>query len=878
MPMFVDSGFDSFMKGRLGNSGENLYISRSGVLQRINLLDINKDGFADIPFANSHDDDAKVPFFHYPPEGGEPRRYFTEGAFAALRLDINHDGWEDIVVANQYNGVNNRLYAQIYYGGEDGFSEKRCSKLWAPSCTSLAAGDFDGDGRMELVFYGWNRLFIHKQEENGFRVAGYRELPLSGTEVEFMAAGNFSSERYCDLFVKYADDTVEVFHGGDGGIIDGRREVIERGNRSGAPVIDTVSAGGGLPGLQVYKLFQTSTIQVITIGGVRHLTWCADGISRFYTYRNGFKLKFSLETPGARAVACGDLDGDGFEDLVFAASREYEGRECSYILWGDRGGFSADRISFFPTTAARGADILGDSILICQEKEENNYNLSCPLFTADRQRRLIMKASYPSHCACAAFIMRDQSVTIVNHTNNSILGRIPSYIYLGGPDGYSAERRVELIGHAPPDMKIVDLNDDGRPDVLIANCDENALKSEQPSYIYYQGEGGFSGGRLEEIPSFHTMSAVVADFNQDGYLDIATCGFGNSRVEIYYGGPDGFTQPPEVVEIVIDGQPCEQLRYMTVADFNKDGYLDIFVPVIQSGSSILLYGGKEGFSLSNSAIIPVENALSSRACDLDGDGYLDLIVGAYQGCNPANVFSSFATIFWGGPDGFSNERKTMLPAYFASDVIVADFNNDSIPDLFVTCYHDAETRDLNSYIYWGEKGGIYREENRTPIFLHSCSGAIACDFNGDGYIDLAVANHKTNGNHVGDSAVLWNGELGFSTERQTLLPTLGTHGLSHYDYGNVYDRSDNEYYYSRLLPLDGGTVSAIEASAEVPPGCSVIIDARAGDTSEELHCCSWGPPQGLRGKLLQYRLNLYSKYSISTPRVTEVRVCFERGQ
>ena len=38
-------GFEAFRRGTFGNAGQNLYVSRAGVLQRIHLFDLNKDGW-----------------------------------------------------------------------------------------------------------------------------------------------------------------------------------------------------------------------------------------------------------------------------------------------------------------------------------------------------------------------------------------------------------------------------------------------------------------------------------------------------------------------------------------------------------------------------------------------------------------------------------------------------------------------------------------------------------------------------------------------------------------------------------------------------------------------------------------------------------------
>ena len=51
--VWVTRGFEAFRRGTFGNAGQNLYVSRAGVLQRIHHLDLNRDGYADLLFCNA---------------------------------------------------------------------------------------------------------------------------------------------------------------------------------------------------------------------------------------------------------------------------------------------------------------------------------------------------------------------------------------------------------------------------------------------------------------------------------------------------------------------------------------------------------------------------------------------------------------------------------------------------------------------------------------------------------------------------------------------------------------------------------------------------------------------------------------------------------
>ena len=180
--------------------------------------------------------------------------------------------------------------------------------------------------------------------------------------------------------------------------------------------------------------------------------------------------------------------------------------------------------------------------------------------------------------------------------------------------------------------------------------------------------------------------------------------------------------------------------------------------------------GARSYPVSNFSGFPI-------ARDLTGNGYPDLIIGGGKPTVGA-PHDAFTHIFWNGPAGLSPDRQAQLPANAASGIAVADFNNDGYPDIFTCSYQAVNDRDIDSYIYWGGPGGSFSAKNRARLRTHSSSGCIAADFNEDGYIDIAVANHKSFGDHVGDSFVLWNGPDGIDDRHPTRLPTAGPHGCS----------------------------------------------------------------------------------------------------
>ena len=131
------------------------------------------------------------------------------------------------------------------------------------------------------------------------------------------------------------------------------------------------------------------------------------------------------------------------------------------------------------------------------------------------------------------------------------------------------------------------------------------------------------------------------------------------------------------------------------------------------------------------------------------------------------------------------------------------------------------------------------------LFTHSASGCMAADFNEDGWIDLAVANHKVEGDHIGWSAGWWNVPDGFSPERITRLPSKGPHGMTSVGPGNIADRGPEEYYISSSFQLPvGSRVTGIGWQASVPPKTWVRAQLRLADSQDDLEAAAWLGPDG----------------------------------
>jgi hypothetical protein len=491
-------------------------------------------------------------------------------------------------------------------------------------------------------------------------------------------------------------------------------------------------------------------------------------------------------------------------------------------------------------------------------------------------------------------------VALVNHHARRSDGYDKVYIYTGGADGYRADRKIDVPGWCAVDTVTADLDDDGFPEMIVCNDSENAFHLDPGHHVHQFGPNGFEPEKTTLLRTDIGWGAAVADFDRDGFLDILTvCDHWNA-LALFTGSPEGFKRTKDIevfpqdasrVRHNVAGSQLKRpdaggLRWIAVADLNGDGWLDVALPAIRPRSYVL-WGGPDGFDFSQRQEFATGPSASARVADLDGDGLPELIFGSHtmqasgDGQTPQRQpHHSFLHIYWNGPKGFAESRKCILRADAVTAFCMGDFDGDGDLDIFSGSYQGETDRDINSFIYWN-CGGDFSATNRLDLVTHAASGCLAADFNEDGLLDLAVANHKIFGDHLGYSEVWWNGAEGFLPTHTTKLPTRGPHGMSAVEPGNILDRGPSEYWTSEPRRAEEAlVVDHVAIAADCPRKTWVKATARAAASEAALASAEWRDPAGLAvpaGGLLQLRIELGAKLSLSSPRVKRVEVSFRKN-
>ena len=757
-----------------------------------------------------------------------------------------------------------------------------------------SAGDVNGDGYSDVIVGAYSftdganasegRAFVYHGSATGLSATpnstpddANQALAQFGLSVG--TAGDVNGDGYSDVIIgaRDYDDAANsnegrayVYHGSAAGISAGPNSTLDDANLPGAGFGSSVASAGDVNG---------DGYSDVIVGAYRFSDGANTAEGRAFVYHGsatGLSASPSSTPDDANqanalfgiSVACaGDVNGDGFSDVVIGASQYDDGANTNegraFVYHGSAAGLSASPNST-PNDGNQASALFGCSVASAGDVNGDGYS------------DVIIGAS--------------QFDLVSSGTN---FGR--AFLYYGSATGLSATAFGAGFGDASQTNEGVgesvacagDINGDGYSDVIVGApfYDDGVNTDEGWAFVYYGSATGLNttpastpDDANQADSRFGTCVSSAGDINGDGFSDVIIgadyfddgANTIEGRAFVYHGSPAGLSATP--INTQDDANQAGAAFGVSVAsagDVNADGYSDVIIGANafddgangNEGRAFIYHGSATGLSATPNATPDDANQAGAQfgqsvhcAGDVNGDGYSDVIIGAPNFTDGANTFEGRAYVYHGSAAGLSGSPNSTLDdinqaaANFGISVTGAgDVNGDGYSDVVVGChnYNDgANAAEGRAFVYHGSAAGLSATPNNTPDDADQAganfgySVASAGDVNGDGYCDVIIGaiGYDDGANTAEGRAYIYHGSaIGLSATPNSTPDdanqAIAQFGSSVASAGDVNGDGYHDVIIGALAYDDGANVN--EGRAYVYHGSAAGLSAAPNSTLDD---------------------------------------------
>ncbi|HEY6941967.1 FG-GAP-like repeat-containing protein [Dokdonella sp.] len=611
----------------------------------VTAADINGDGKADLLLTNFGGNTVSVLLNTTAPGATTPgfaaRQTFTTGAnpFSVAAADVNGDGKPDLIVTNaNSSGVSVLLNTTVPGATTPSFAAQQAFATGSNN-QSVTVAEINGDGKPDLIvanFYDGTVSVLLNTTAPGATTPSFatQQAFTTGLSPRSATATDVNNDGKSDLIVANSDsNSVSVLLNTTApGAITASFATQQTFATGDKPVFVTVGDvnGDGKPDLIVANDNGNSV-------SVQLNSTAPGAATPSYTAQQAFATG-----AGPRSVAVADVNGDGKPDLIVA----------------NDGG---NTVSVLRNATAPGAPV--------------------PSFAAEET---FATGAGPQGIAVADINGDGKPDLIVANAIDNTASVLLNTTSPGAATPSFASEQVFSTGAGPRSVAVADVDGDGKPDVIVANANGNTVSvllnttapgAATPSFAIQQAFATGAGPR----------SVAIANVNGDGKPDLIVANFNDNTISILLGTTvPGATTPSFAAQqtFAAGSGPIS----VTAADTNGDGKPDLIVANRTDNTvSVLLNttapnAATPGFAIQHTFATGV-GPVSVTVGEIDGDGKRDLIVANYGDDTVSVLFNTTAA---GATTPSFATQQTFATGVGPVCATTANVNGDGKPDLIVS--------------------------------------------------------------------------------------------------------------------------------------------------------------------------------------------------
>ena len=593
---------------------------------------------------------------------------------------------------------------QLFFVGEDYRQDL--------SITWLAYGDFNNDGKLDLVSADAGGPAFSVMLGNGdgtFQPGNVIYLPTGSAPPEYVAVGDVNHDGNEDVVVRTAatPSLLYIYLGnGKGGF-----------SLAGSYATGN-SASSNYHGFALADLRGIGKLDIVATDNqdntVSVLLGNGDGT---------FKPQVTYPTGSGTApvdLTVGDFDNDGHLDVATVNSST---PGMSILRGNGDGSFQAPTIYAGGFNGASGivtGDLKGDG------------NLDIVIASLDGATVFLGSGSGTFQPGVSYFVPYGNSIAIGDLNGDKRPDLVVSdgsdsalYVLLGKGDGTFQPAVGYATDWSSQAVVLADFNGDGHLDVAVGNS-----FGAQGVVALGNGDGTFRAAVDSEFSTNTTYGLASGDFNRDGNLDVA---FATAAgIDIAMGSSHGVLGPRSNISL---GGGVAAV-YLAATDLNHDGNVDLVASTsgFAGTNQVAVLLGKGNGKFNAPVFYPTGNTSGASpvaVADINGDGKPDLVISSPDG--------SLNVLLGKGNGTFQPAITSGGATQGASWIAIGDFNNDGKLDVALNDYPGSTVEVL-----LGNGDGTFRAPIATPSLQYP-QAIVAGDFNQDGKLDLAVASGANNG-------------------------------------------------------------------------------------------------------------------------------------